>query len=129
MDAGLIEGFIIGSFAVAAGAIAIFGWPERSPPGYSESYTRWKEAREHWVERAYEQAERRKAAQQQEASNQRSPEAMGGLGDVPCNVVSKEGSLEEREAKLQAQINANPDIQALIDRHRAEAIPAVSKEG
>ena len=33
----------------------------------------------------------RQAAEQQEASNQRSDEAMGGLGNVPSNVVSKEG--------------------------------------
>ena len=34
-------------------------------------------------------------------------------------------SLEEREAKLQARINANPVIQAFIARHRA-AKPALS---
>jgi len=32
-----------------------------------------------------------KAAQQQEASNERSKEAVGSLGNVPSNVVSKEG--------------------------------------
>jgi hypothetical protein len=54
-------------------------------------------------------------------NQQISPGGLFGNGELaPLTEVGKQ-NYDERSAKLQARINANPDIQAHIDAHRADA--------